>query len=248
MRIGFIILRHVTNELTNRYWMLCYDCIRRYYPYHPIMIIDDNSNYEFVTTKTLTNTVVIQSEYKGRGEILPYYYFLHNKLFDTAVILHDSVFINRHMDFRVNKYKMLWDFKHHSDQIKDETRMIHVFKDNKLYNFYKQKHKWTGCFGGMSIITHEYLKFINQRYDISKLLNLVLNRYNRMSFERVIACLLQYMDSSIVNESPIIQFMFQNNKSNALLGDICKYCPAMISFQDKDHYTYLPITKVWTGR
>jgi len=76
MSIGFIILRHVISETTNRYWMLCYDCIRRYYPLHRIMIIDDNSNYEFVTNKTVTNTVLIQSEYKGRGELLPYYYFL----------------------------------------------------------------------------------------------------------------------------------------------------------------------------
>jgi len=30
---------------------------------------------------------------------------------------------------------MLWDFKHHSDQIEDETRMIHLFQDNKLYEF-----------------------------------------------------------------------------------------------------------------
>ena len=247
MSIGFIILRHVISETTNRYWMLCYDCIRRYYPLHRIMIIDDNSNYEFVTNKTVTNTVLIQSEYKGRGELLPYYYFLHHKLFDTAVLLHDSVFINRPIDFKVTNYKMLWDFKHHSDQIEDETRMIHLFQDNKLYEFYKQKHKWTGCFGGMSIITHDYLKFIHQRYDISKLLKVVLNRYNRMSFERVIGCLLQYMDSPNTREVQIKKFMF-NSKSNSLLGDISKYCPWMISFQHKDQYSYLPITKVWTGR
>ena len=53
MSIGFILLRHVRNETTNRYWMLCYDCIRRYYPLHRIMIIDDNSNYDFVTNNNL---------------------------------------------------------------------------------------------------------------------------------------------------------------------------------------------------
>ena len=43
----------------------------------------------------------------------------------------------------------------------------------------------------MTIITHDYLTYINNKYDISKLLDYVLNKYNRSSFERVIACLLQ---------------------------------------------------------
>ena len=44
MSIGFIILRHVNNEVTNQYWLHCYECIRKYYPENKIMIIDDNSN------------------------------------------------------------------------------------------------------------------------------------------------------------------------------------------------------------
>ena len=47
-QIGFIILRHVNIELTNYYWNYSYDCIRKYYPNNLIMIIDDNSNYEYV--------------------------------------------------------------------------------------------------------------------------------------------------------------------------------------------------------
>ena len=65
---GFIILRHVNNELTNKYWQHCYDCIRIYYPEYPILIIDDNSNYEFITEKLLYQTTIINSEYPKRGE------------------------------------------------------------------------------------------------------------------------------------------------------------------------------------
>ena len=43
MTIGFIILRHVINETTNKYWNHCYDCIRKYYPEDRILIIDDNN-------------------------------------------------------------------------------------------------------------------------------------------------------------------------------------------------------------
>ena len=130
--IGFIMLRHVNNNLSNEYWMYNYDCIRKYYPNNKILIIDDNSNYQFITKKELYNTTIIKSEYPRRGELLPYIYYLRNKLFDTAVIIHDSVFINKYIDFNVDKYKLLWEFEHNCDQIEDETKMIKLFNDETL--------------------------------------------------------------------------------------------------------------------
>lgn len=227
--IGFIILRHVNNSITNTYWIYCYDSIRKFYPENKIIIIDDNSNYEFITNKELYNTTIIQSEYPGRGELLPYYYFLNNKLFDTAVIIHDSVFINKQIDFSVDKYKFLWYFEHYCDQIDDERKMIQLFNDKELLHFYENKYLWKGCFGAMTIITHDYLVFINNHYKISKLLDCVLTRYNRMSFERVIAVLLQ-----------------KHEKMEHLLGTIHEYCQWGTPFDRMDKT--LPIIKVWTGR
>ena len=232
METGFIILRHVIDELTNNYWNYCYQCIRKYYPEYCILIIDDNSNYEYIKEQqTLYKIIVIKSEYYGRGELLPYYYYLHNKLFDVAVIIHDSVFINAHIDTNVSKYKLLWEFEHHSDQIEDETIMINLFNDKELLDFYENKNLWKGCFGGMSIITHNYLTFINDKYDISKLLNVITTRYNRCSFERIIACLLQ-----------------KHGKKEVLLGNITYYCKWGINFNEKDNFLHLPVIKVWTGR
>ena len=54
-QFGFIILRHVNNELTNKYWIKCVNSIRQYYPENNILIIDDNSNYEYITEE---NTAV----------------------------------------------------------------------------------------------------------------------------------------------------------------------------------------------
>jgi|UniRef100_A0A6C0D3T6 hypothetical protein len=231
MQIGFIILRHVNNELTNKYWIKCVNSIRQYYPENNILIIDDNSNYEYITEETLYKTTIINSEYPKRGELLPYYYFLHNKLFDIAVIIHDSVFINKYIDMNVEKYKIIWDFNHGADQIEDETKMIDVFNDVELKEFYENKDLWTGCFGCMSIITHDYLTYINNKYDISKLLDYVLSRYNRCSFERVIACLLQ-----------------KEGNKEVLLGSIHDYCNWGIHFNDIDKYEHLPLIKCWTGR
>jgi hypothetical protein len=232
-QIGFIILRHVHNTITNKYWIKCVNSIRQHYPENNILIIDDNSNYEYITEETLYKTTIINSEYPKRGELLPYYYYLHTKLFDIAVIIHDSVFINTYIDIdmSVDKYKLIWDFTHDWDQTDDEITMINVFNDLELTNFYKNKNLWTGCFGGMSIITHDYLSYINNKYDISKLLDYVLNRHNRRSFERVIACLLQ-----------------KEGNQQTLLGDIHKYCKWGIRFNEIDNYKHLPFIKCWSGR
>lgn len=46
--LGFIILRHVLSKTTNQYWITCYHSIRKYYPENNMLIIDDNSRYEFI--------------------------------------------------------------------------------------------------------------------------------------------------------------------------------------------------------
>ena len=62
-KIGFIILRHVNDELTNKYWNHCYNCIRKYYPENNILIIDDNSKYEYISEKQLYKTTIINIKY-----------------------------------------------------------------------------------------------------------------------------------------------------------------------------------------
>lgn len=229
--IGFIILRHVNNKLTNKYWIHCYNSIRKYYPENCILIIDDNSNYQHVTNHVVYNTTIIQSDFPGRGELLPYYYYVKNKLFDIAVILHDSVFVNAHIDFSVDKYKIIWEFEHIWDQIVDETKIINVFNDAELVNFYENKSLWKGCFGGMVVIRHEFLEEINNKYEISKLLTHILNRHNRRSFERVIACLLQKM-----------------HPKTTIYGTIQSYMKWGTRFHEKETCNHLPLIKVWTGR
>ena len=45
---GFVILRHVINEETNKYWNECVKRINYFYPLRSIVIIDDNSKKEYV--------------------------------------------------------------------------------------------------------------------------------------------------------------------------------------------------------
>ena len=74
---GFIITRHVNSSKTNKYWNRCVKLINIYYPSKPIIIIDDNSDDDFLKEDSrYENVTVIKSEFPGRGELLPYIYFL----------------------------------------------------------------------------------------------------------------------------------------------------------------------------
>ena len=234
--LGFIILRHVNSKYTEQYWKHCYKSIRKYYTKENILIIDDNSNYKFIDEeyeKTLANTKIIKSEYTGRGELLPYIYFLKNKHCDMAMILHDSCFINKKICFTTNSYCKLWDFKHNWNNPKKEKKLLLRLNNNTdLLKIYNNRARWTGCFGAMAIINYNYLDSLNNKYNLNNLIDGIRNRSERMNFERVIAIILQ---SGI-------------NKNNVLCGNIHKYCKWGLLFNEINTVKHLPFIKVWTGR
>lgn len=238
--IGFIILRHVKDRETDQYWKLCYNRVRALYKNNHIIIIDDNSDYKFVDTeyeKKLPKTTIIKSEYPGRAELLPYYYYLSNKLFDIAVILHDSAFVNRCINFNVTEVCPLWSFDHNDDQPQDEIRLLSQLDNSEeLLEFHSKKHLWKGCFGCMTAISHDFLTKINKKYKLDKLLPHVTTRYHRKSLERVIGCIIQKEKT--------------NKDLISKLGSIHKYGPRpfSLSFKEMRRAGYLPIIKIWTGR
>lgn len=251
MSLGFIILRNVVCERTNHYWIECYRCIREFYPKNKILIIDDNSNYMFITNIELKNTLIIQSEHKKRGELLPYYYYLQHKLFDRAVILHDSTFIQKYIDFDADdRNKFLWCFEHEWDEPNGEKNLINQLNESKqLLEFHDQKNKWRGCFGAMSIISHDFLCLINKKYSITNLINSIQCRNDRMNFERVFALVLTYENNSITSVFGDIHRYVKNNNFEYFWGcDYNKYKSIKQQIRTDPKLTILPIIKVWSGR
>jgi UDP-glucose 4-epimerase len=231
--IGFIILRHVNNEQTNLYWQLCYKSIRKFYPNNKIVIIDDDSNKDYLTSNIkLYKTKIIQSEYPRRGELLPYYYYLKFKFFNNAVILHDSIVINQYINFNVSKYAMLWDIDHDSDDNENDKRIIDAFNSHLLTNFYLNKLSWKGCFGSMTTINFDFLNKINKKFNFSILLDYIKSRRDRCSFERILGCLLQIDDrySCLISSITNLRIAFR------------------LKFDNINEYNYMPIVKYWTGR
>ena len=106
------------------------------------MIIDDNSNQNFLTNIELFKTIVVYSDYPKRAELLPYLYYKKYKIAEKVVIIHDSVFINSEIDVDTKTWKPIWDFEHTWDQSEDEEKMLKIFDNNKILRFHEDKQKW----------------------------------------------------------------------------------------------------------
>jgi hypothetical protein len=251
---GFIITRHVNSELTNKYWNNCVKCIRQFYPYRKIVIIDDNSNQDFIQSfYNYENIEIIQSEFPGRGELLPYYYFIKNKFFDNAIIIHDSVFFHTRINFeKLITFKVVPFWYFHSD-IEYLSNTIDII--STLTNSFELRNKltlnnkvlgldnfnWFGCFGSQSFINRNFLIYLENKYKITNMINIVKCRKDRCCLERVFGVIF-------CSEYPLI------TEKRSLLGNIFNYQKfARYSFNNYEHDIQnkkitKPLIKVWTGR
>jgi len=243
----FVILRHLRNVRDNDLWISSYNSIRKFYT-NKIIIIDDNSSINTVNGK-LINTEVIQSEFPGAGEILPYYYFLKYKWADRMIFLHDSMFIYR--PFRdselEDQIKFHWHFS--QNEIID-YRKLSIFvsflnNSTELDLFIKNPNsKWKGCFGVTSICDLNILENLENKYNIFSRLSLVIKtRKDRESFERFFGIVLFFeniIDENCSNFGNIMTYpgAYESNNNN--------FETAVHVLKQTGYNT--AIIKVWRGR
>lgn len=190
---GFIITRHVNSDKTNRYWNRNVKLLRTFYPLKLIVIIDDNSNPAFLRPfHDYKNLIVIQSEYPGRGELLPYIYYARNKWFERAVIIHDAVFFHSRVEFeKFNNIPAIsiWHFNSRFNEchLGNSLRIADSLNFSNIIKTTLHKKYWVGCFGVQSYIRHNFLTLIMNKYNINNLINAVTCREDRCSLERIFA-------------------------------------------------------------
>jgi hypothetical protein len=85
--VGFIVTRCVKKPEQNILYYDCYMAIRKFHPDLKIVFIDDNSDRSVLQEIPMENVEIIQSEFPGAGEFLPYYYLLTRKFFKKAIII-----------------------------------------------------------------------------------------------------------------------------------------------------------------
>jgi hypothetical protein len=241
-KLGFIILRHVNSELTNKYWIESYNSIRKFYN-NKIIIIDDKSDNQYLTKIELENCEIINTEFEKRGEILPYYYFYKYHFFEKAVIIHDSVFINHFIDFnQYENFKFLWHFTHDWDEEDKEIELLKYLNNDNLIEFYYKKDKWYGCYGAQSIIDYNFIKILQNKYKIFNLLKYIDSRELRMNFERIFALLCMYEKE------------YKSDELLSIFGIIHHYIhwgylfDSYLLDKETDKLKNLDIIKVWSGR
>lgn len=235
--LGCIITRHVRSHETNSYWIKCCTCIRNIYPDMPIVIIDDGSNPEYLTPVTFSDCEVIQSEFIGRGELLPYYYLVTRKLFAKAMILHDSVFIQAPVDFAsVRNVRFLWDFPMQDGQLFDETADLMSRHLQWIMPHHQYTTAYRGCFGVQSIISYDFLRALVQTYPLFSLLESVNTRRLRMALERIFA--ICCYDSTQVDPPLCGDILQQPFPWGYTFSEYCR----------ESTYSTCTLVKVWTGR
>ena len=240
---GFIILRHVNNKQTNQLWKTNIKNIRKFYN-NKIYIIDDNSNEDFLDEEIFyyKNCFLIKSEFKKRGEILPYYYLFTKKLFEKVLIIHDGTFINKFIDFKNIKEEIiyLWHFTHDWNNQEEELKMLNLINNNNLTNFYKTK-EWFGCFGIQSIISLDFINKIYNKYNFDKLLEYIDERPKRMNFERIFSVICTYENNKLYQQP-------------SLYGIIHHYIHWGYNYESYEEdiknkrIEHLPLIKIWNGR
>lgn len=240
---GFIVVRHVTTIEHNKYWIHCCESIFKQYPNVHVVIVDDDSNKELMSLIQKSETEfgdklhVIKSEYPRCGEFLGYYYLYKQKLFNKAVILHDSVFIQQPIEFqKYEKVKFLWHFTHEWDDELQEIKLLNATNPpDDLELFYGNLGNWFGCFGTMAYIELSFLESISFLFNI---IGNIKSRYDRQRMERVFALTCSYYHPILAREPSIFGIIHYYYK-----GWKYRY-ESYIKDEPKD----LPIIKVWVGR
>jgi hypothetical protein len=244
--------RHVNSVKTNKYWNHSVKLLRIFYPLKKIVIIDDNSNYDYVNSEfDYKNLHIIQSEFPGRGELLPYYYFLKYKFFQNAIIIHDSVFFHKRVNFeKLNGINVmpLWFFNSDKENLENTKRISNYLNNSIILDSKLNKDinilglptdKWNGCYGVQSYINLSFLSSIQDKYNIINMIRAVKCRTDRCCLERIFGLIF-------CTEIPKLF-------TKSLFGDIMKYQKWGYTFEQymidlKKGTVPRHVVKVWTGR
>ena len=259
-KYGFIITRHVNSELTNKYWNACIHSIRKYYSprFYKIIVIDDNSDLKYVkAARNYENVEYIQSEYIGRGELLPFYYFYQRHFFDNAIIIHDSVFFQKKIAFhKIHEPVLpLWHFDiQKSENLSNSLRLIAGLNYyDKIADLLTEKNKysvltlnndiWMGCFGCQCYINWDFLSIIQKKYNLFSLLRVVTNRADRCCLERIMGVIFFIEMSKL-----------KIKRTFSIFGNITHYIKWGYTYEEyiRDQQCHkilqIPLIKIWTGR
>jgi hypothetical protein len=84
----------------------------------------------------------------------------------------------------------------------------------------------------MTSISLNFLETLQEKYELTNLVDTILVKRDREAFERVFACILQY----------------EHPAEFAIANDIFQYQPYGLLFDQRNDYSHLPVIKCWGSR
>ena len=233
----FVILRCVKNLSYSKFWIYCYESIRKFHPNNKIIIIDNGSNYRFIQNVELKNTTLIQYNKNNSGEILPFYYFLQHKWSKYIIYLHDSMYLNRPLcaeKLNVEHFRFFWHFYPggHDNRrtINHQLNLLDNSEPLEKLFIKKNPQDWFGCFGLSCVMSLEFLEFIEEKHKFTNLVQHINNRNDRKGLERILGLLCSYYHLDAVSDS--------------YFGPVC-VCPNFGKNTYQDHICKTENVKLW---
>jgi hypothetical protein len=242
---GFIITRNINNDIDKNYWHECVKCIRKFYKHEKIIIIDDNSTLKTTEMNDYYNIEIVDSEYKGAGEILGYYYGWKYRPFHKYIVLHDSMFLQSKLP-ESQTTQFLWHFDKYLGQgingsgDTNVTFINYCDQKEKLFDLYFDKNSWVGCFGVSSLVTLDFLDVLFSKYNFLNCIKHVKVRHDREAMERVFALI-------VFLEEPLIKIK-SSFFGNILTDYPNAYSVKWLNYIEGYRNPSIAVNKIWTGR
>lgn len=156
-----------------------------------IVIINDNSTESFDDIKNVT---IIQSEFPGAGEILPYYYAWKRRELRRIIIIQDSCVMHHPINWGNDSFQPIWIADHTWDDDNDgPTLRLQLLEETSPRLLQRLQHPtmlhtWDVCFG---VTTLAFLDKIEREYHLlSKVVQKVNSRSALMVCERIMGFLI----------------------------------------------------------
>lgn len=218
---GFIIPSYCETDLHVSQLNRCIQSIRRFHSYEKIIIIDDYSSIDFsFIEREFSDVQIVKSRSKGAGDMVTYSVFRDHPVFETAVIMQDSMCLEKKMDRiqSIDSINFIWYFTNHRlhwsiiEEPQDHYNIKHnikvhddlvvhcidrfIEKDEFKYfakELYFKKSKWSGCFGCSSIIKYSFLIELDEKTGIIDLLSKMNTNRLRRAAESIFAIACMYV-------------------------------------------------------
>ena len=225
---GFIIPSYVNTPYAYHRLKLCIDSIRKQYPLILIVVIDDYSDIDISELMLMDSKLIVEkSLIKRGGEINPYCHFFYKKYFDVAIIIQDSTTIKTLVPIDISKVtvKFFYYFNNHRPSWNNEpfenvfnnfyNNISDITKRENIKKFSNNRNKWLGCWGVMSVISHDYLVDMNNKTCFIEMCKYVKDRTDRMIMENIFAVCCFYSGGIDINNCAIhknVYTSYYNNK------------------------------------